>query len=243
VSSASVTTPPPPAVDLRLLGGFALHDGAREVPAAPASQRLLAYLAVHDGTVPRTLVARTLWPDAGEGAAGANLRSALWRLPRPPRCPVPLVDHHPRGLAVAPAVRVDTRRLDAPPGARPDTLPTVDQLTQDLLPDWHEDWLLAVREWVRQQRLRALERMAAAHCHAGRFDDALHAAMAAVACEPLRESAHRAVTAIHLADGNSAEALRHYETYRRHLRTELGIAPSPRFRDMLAPLLSRPLDD
>jgi DNA-binding SARP family transcriptional activator len=51
------------------------------------------------------------------------------------------------------------------------------------------------------------------------------------------------VTAIHLADGNSAEALRHYETYRRHLRTELGIAPSPRFRDMLAPLLSRPLDD
>jgi DNA-binding SARP family transcriptional activator len=66
--------------------------------------------------------------------------------------------------------------------------------------------------------------------------------MAAVAADPLRESAHRRLALVHMDEGNFAEALRQYDVYRRLLRTELGLPPSPRFRRLVAPLLERPLD-
>ncbi|MFF0086754.1 BTAD domain-containing putative transcriptional regulator [Streptomyces canus] len=48
---------------------------------------------------------------------------------------------------------------------------------------------------------------------------ALEAALANVRIEPLRESAHRAVVAAHLSEGNVIEAVRHYRAYRLLCRT------------------------
>jgi len=45
-----------------------------------------------------------------------------------------------------------------------------------------------------------------------------------------------------MADGDFAQALRQYQTYRQLARTELGLPPSPKFRSLVAPLLGRPLD-
>lgn len=45
-----------------------------------------------------------------------------------------------------------------------------------------------------------------------------------------------------MAEGNFAEALRQYDSYRKLARTELGLPPSPQFRRLIAPLLGRPLD-
>ena len=59
-----------------------------------------------------------------------------------------------------------------------------------------------------------------------RYGDAVRVGLAVVAAEPLRESAHRAVVGAHIAEGNFAEALRHYETYKRILAAELGLEPS-----------------
>ena len=67
----------------------------------------------------------------------------------------------------------------------------------------------------------------------GRYADALQAAIESVRLEPLRESAHRAIIAIHLAEGNVAEALRHYRLFQQLLVAELGIEPSPRLAGML----------
>jgi DNA-binding SARP family transcriptional activator len=39
--------------------------------------------------------------------------------------------------------------------------------------------------------------------------------------------------AVHLAEGNVAEAVRHYRRFRDLLRGELGIEPSPEFTAML----------
>ncbi|MEZ3179444.1 SARP family transcriptional regulator [Streptomyces pimonensis] len=213
----------------------------------PACQRLLAYLALQHDPAPRTRTAHTLWPDIDDAHAAACLRSTLHRLPR--TAYGPLVEHPAGALALAGTVSVDTRHLERQAATvtsldevGPTELPTPDDLCHDLLPDWNDDWLLASREWLRQLRLRTLERLAARHCRAGRLDDALEAAMSAVACEPLRESAHRMVAAVHLADGNSFEALRQYDLYRHLLRDELGLSPSPRFRHLLADVLGRPVD-
>ena len=50
--------------------------------------------------------------------------------------------------------------------------------------------------------------------------------MAAVAAEPLRESAQRALIRAHLAEGNRSEALRQYRSYESLLRDELGLEPT-----------------
>jgi DNA-binding SARP family transcriptional activator len=60
--------------------------------------------------------------------------------------------------------------------------------------------------------------------------------LAAVACEPLRESTHRAVVRAHLAEGNPAEALRQYRSYRQLLNDELGLPPSRQFQELIAGL-------
>jgi DNA-binding SARP family transcriptional activator len=57
--------------------------------------------------------------------------------------------------------------------------------------------------------------------------------LAATAAEPLRESAHRLLIQVHLAEGNVAEAVRQYELYRGLLATELGIEPSLAIKRLL----------
>jgi DNA-binding SARP family transcriptional activator len=64
--------------------------------------------------------------------------------------------------------------------------------------------------------------------------------LAAVSAEPLRESAHRELVEVHLAEGNVAEAVRQYDVYRHMLRRQLGLAPSPVMRRLVAPLLACP---
>jgi DNA-binding SARP family transcriptional activator len=47
---------------------------------------------------------------------------------------------------------------------------------------------------------------------------------------------------VHLAEGNPAEALRQYESYRRLVRDELGLAPTGEIRALVVRLLGRPAD-
>ena len=47
-----------------LLGGFGLFWGSALLRVPRASQRLVAFLALHGGMVRRTAVAGSLWPDA-----------------------------------------------------------------------------------------------------------------------------------------------------------------------------------
>jgi DNA-binding SARP family transcriptional activator len=67
----------------------------------------------------------------------------------------------------------------------------------------------------------------------GSYARAVEAGLAAVAAEPLRESAHRALVKVHLAEGNLAEAVRQFQFYRRILQEELGLSPSPQMVELL----------
>ena len=74
--------------------------------------------------------------------------------------------------------------------------------------------------------MQALEAVAARLAFLGRHCEALEAAYAAVRAEPLRESAHRTVVRVHLAQGNLAEALRAYDFFRTMVEDELGVPPT-----------------
>jgi DNA-binding SARP family transcriptional activator len=229
---ATLPTRPQPQIDLLLLKGFELRCDREVVPVVPSAQRLVAFVAVRDRPVRREHVSGTLWTDASERRASSSLRSALWRVPAPGGAA--LVEASNSHLWLGGQVRVDFRetleRAESVCHGGDDrcrvAVSEVAEFEDDLLPDWYEDWVIAERERFRQLRLHALERLCEELTEAGRFGQAIEAGLAAVASEPLRESAHRQVIKAHLGEGNVAEALRQYRSYARLLDAELGIDPS-----------------
>ena len=227
-------------LSMRLLDRFGLLDGQAALAVPPVTERVLALLAVRGGTVGRSRVAGMLWPDVTERRALACLRSALRRLPPIAR---PAVQVTPAELALADAVPIDLRTGQAlarrllDPAARPAEEDlggaAVEVLATGLLPDWYDDWLVTAAESWRQLRLHALEALAGHLTAARRYGEAAEAAVAAVAAEPLRESAHRALIRVHLAEGNRSEALRQYHRYRQLLCAELGVEPTAALHQLL----------
>jgi DNA-binding SARP family transcriptional activator len=227
----------PQPVHLTLLGGFDLRLGRRLIQLAPGSERVVAYVALHNGPASRANVAGNLWSDMSEERALANLRSALWRMRRPG---VSIIESHGDRLSLASHVAVDFIDLRSAARGLLDGRVSGDnaQLDRlvaggDLLADWYDDWVFVEREHFRQLRLQALEQMAFEFAASMHFGRAAETALAAVATEPLRESAHRALIAVHLAQGNRTEAIRQYCVYRRLVRDELDLEPSKQMDDLI----------
>ena len=224
-----------------LLRGFELCVGPRAIPLASNAQRLVAFLAVRERPQLRVTVAGALWMDAAEDRASANLRTALWKIRS---LGTQLIRPTTTHLALDPSVEVDlttfvaqARRLISPSEQFTDADANPDLLAGDLLPDWDEDWILFERERLRQLRVHALEALCGRLSRCGRHAEAIDAGQAAVAAEPLRESAQRVLIMAHLAEGNVSEARRQFELYRSLLWDSLGLAPAIElFRLAEAPL-------
>ncbi|MER6127384.1 BTAD domain-containing putative transcriptional regulator [Streptomyces sp. NPDC001795] len=249
LASSSPAVRTKPSVHIALLGGFDLMVGDVPVTVPAGSKRLLAFIALnYRASVPRALVAGSLWPEASEQSAYTNLRAALSRLRGIGRKALDVtptevrlardvtVDlYHSRSLAqhlVDPRAPAEELRLNAA---------TVDQLSADLLPGWYDEWALLEAEHWRQLRLHALEALAGEFIDAKEFAGAVSAAHAAVQADPLRESSQASLIRAHLAEGNPSEALHHFERYAQRLRDELGLRPTQRLRQLVAELQrSRP---
>jgi len=244
----SIDVPAPrAAAHISLVGRFACRVGDQDVRLTPTAERVLAFLALARRPVRRGQLAGTLWPDVPDSQALTRLRSTLWKVPAPQRAA--LVEADATNVGLHRDASVDLYALDGPyeTGDADDTADTADTAglpiaRGELLPGWCEEWVLVERERHRQLRLHALEDRCARACEGGRFADALRSGLEAVAQEPLRESAHRRIIEVHLAEGNSAEALAQYESFRTLLRVELGLPPSPAIRALVRPLLGRPAD-
>lgn len=227
---------------LRLLGDLEVSFAHEPLPVSLAAQRVLVFLAVLHRRQPasRTAVAEQLWADSSPERAMSNLRTTLWRMPRPRGRA--LVSCTVRTLRIAPELWVDFWEAESLTGSDavgPGTESVVDvgQLQHDLLPRWDEDWLAVEREGFRQRRLHALESWSRSLRESGRYADALTTALSAVRAEPLRETAHLRVIEVHLEEGNQSEAVRQYHHYRRLLADELGLAPSRAMAGLMAQLV------
>jgi len=234
----------PPAecavLHIELLHHFRVTSDGLSLALGRSGERLVAYLALEDRSLARDHIAGALWPDTSQSRAAANLRRALF-----------LVRHHAPGLtrsnthrlSVAAEVSVDVRAqrclIEAiTSGER--TAAAADELRLlrgDLLPDWDESWLEASREELRQLRLISLEAVAAAHLGESRPATALAVALCVACDQPLRESAHRLVIQAHLAQGNWAEAARHYLRYQTQLWAELQLRPGAGLEALMKPVL------
>jgi len=224
------------SVRLNLLGGFELRRGKAPILLAAGPQRVVAFVALHMRPLRRGYVSGTLWPDATEARAAASLRSALWRIQRH----VPLLTTIGDKVSLAGGVQVDLREASTAAETLVDAHDLdgveIDRslLTLELLPGWYDDWVLIERERWRQVRLHALEVRCELLAAAGRFGEALEVGLEALATDPLRESAHRALIRVHLAEGNVGEARRQYRLCEELLRQDLGVAPSESMQELLA---------
>jgi DNA-binding SARP family transcriptional activator len=235
---------------LQLLGGFELVVDGRTVPTSASSQRLLAFLALRRAAVPRPYVAGSLWPDATDQRAAANLRVAVWRTPA---AADGLISTSAAHIRLAADVDVDHRRAIAAALAvlhdETPFEPAVDSgamaritiagseagglLDADLLPGWSDEWVVPERERLRQLRLHALEARCWRLVERGASADAIDLGLTAVAAEPLRESAQRCLIGAHLAEGNLGEAIRVYESFRSRLWAALSLRPSPLMEELI----------
>ena len=222
------------------------HDRMVELPLG--AQRLVSYLALEDAWVTRVHAAEMLWPDSRRHQATANFRTALWRV----RGQVGdgVVWTEPGRLTLANTVAVDVqdvakeaRALISAPVGHGAELPdvnaeTVSRLSMRLLPGWYDDWVVLEQERWDQLRLHALEAAAEVLLCRGKHMLALEAGLVAARSELFRESAHRVIIRVYLAEGNWGAAMQHYQDYRRKLRRELNLAPTTTMDKLIHPLIA-----
>jgi len=227
---------------LFLFDAFLLCRDGQTVVLQPAVQRLIALVAL------RTIIGREeaggiLWPDVPDRTATARLRTTLWRLRRSGSDVLTTANGQ---LMVRDQVEVDYQdwmRLALRILDRPESVTEVDLSSLrphgELLPGWYDDWTLLERERVRHLQLHLLEVAADQMLRQGRPAMALELALGALRIEPIRESAHRLVIRVHLAEGNAGEAWRQFKHCERVLGKELGISPSSQ---LLALMTGEPQD-
>jgi predicted ATPase/DNA-binding SARP family transcriptional activator len=230
--AASESTPS--GLTLTLFGAFTVRVDGSPLPRLRSRKGtwILALLALREGSpVERDWLVGTLWPESAESAALANLRCSLKDLRRALgpaagrlRSPTP----HTLALDLIDAV-VDVAAFDR--GIRqgdPRSLERAVSLYRGaLLEGCSEAWVLQEREIREQAYLGALERLAARCLALGDATAAQSYLRRAVATDPLRESAQRALMQALVASGNDAAALMTYRELRGLLHRELNAEPDP----------------
>jgi len=227
------------STEVRVLGCFELVVHGLSVPMPIGSQRVLGFLAVAERPQRREVLAGRLWGDSSQAKAQACLRNVLWQIRRASPTVVTTTRDAVQlaaevGVDLVTSRSVARRLLDGEPAQTECSAGLIHLFEQDLLPAWEDDWIVLERERTRQLRIHALEALSGSLLRQSRFAPAIDAAYAAVAAEPLRESAHAALIEAYLAEGNRCEALRQLGAYRRILDLELGLVPSPAIEGLLA---------
>ena len=217
---------------IAVIGRLGIRPMAKlSIPA----RRLLVYLALRGGSAPRPVAAAELWPDCPEDVGRANLRRALCQVPREWIGVVGDILSLESECDLQQARQCAARALE---GQRL-TFDEIEMLCGDILPGWYDEWVIDAHNHFRRLRIQALEAACRTLAAQANYALAVQAGAAAVAAEPLCESANEALIDAHLAQHNRFEAARCFEALTRVLRDELGVSPRPELAARMAPLSDR----
>jgi DNA-binding SARP family transcriptional activator len=221
---------------------------------------VLARLLVARGrVVPVRWLIDDLWDDVPAGALGSlqtfvgSLRKAL-EPDRPPRTPARLLITSPPGYALRAAPEaVDAWRFEAAVARAGDLLvenqaEPARLLLDDALGTWRgpayaefaeQDWARVEAARLEDLRRLAVRRRAEAGLASGRAAEALPDLQLQVAAEPLGEDGWRLLALALYLTGRQGDALAALRRARELLRTELGVDPGPRLRQLEADILAQ----
>ncbi|TCK22895.1 ATP-binding protein [Pseudonocardia endophytica] len=206
---------------VRLLGEPSAERDGEPIELTAPLRRLLAYLVLHPGPHHRDALASCFWPDAADGVARANLRTAVWGLRRAVGADTVVTTRTDVGLD---ASRVATDVDEPDPGG------------PELLAGWPQDWAARARDEHRNRLVRRLD--ALADDAEAASDPSAAAAHSRARCSltPLDEPAHCALMRRLAAAGDRAGAVVVGRELVRRLHDELGVPPAPPTRSALAAL-------
>jgi len=222
---------------LRLLGNFELKLPDGDVADLPGQKdrALLAVLALTTGTPqPREKLASLLWGDRGEAQARDSLKHALTRVRQcfNEATPPPIVADRQSVRFDAAGLSSDVARFERL--ARDGTPEALEQACAlyagDLLEgigirdSGFEDWLQTERQRLRRLHEDALGKLLAPSLPIAMRE---RAARRLLSLDPLREAASRALMQIHVERGETAQAIKLFESLRDRLHAELGVKPEP----------------
>jgi DNA-binding SARP family transcriptional activator len=230
---------------LTLLGSFQATLEGEPIRGFESNRvrALLAYLAIEfDRPHLREKLMGMFWPDWPEASARNNLRGALSNL----RKAIGDQDAAHPFLCIS----RQTIQLNRHPDVWVDAI-TLAQLLNDSASDIaslkdavelyrgeflegfslsdspaFEEWLLLKREQFRRQVSSALQNLATIYANQGEYVHSLPYAWRQVALDPWHEDAHRHLMRLLALGGQRGAALAQYETCRRILAQELGVAPA-----------------
>jgi DNA-binding SARP family transcriptional activator len=215
-----------------LLGRLRVADEFTErgLRLRPRAQRLLAYLLLYRrAPLTRQALAFTLWPDHPEADSLGALRRALSevRAALPKTCDWVSADRDDVQWNTAAPLWLDLDEFErlVREGTPAALHAAVDLYSGDLLEGWDEEWVRAERARLSHLRAEALARLIAQHRALGEHGAALEVARRAMAADPLSESIHREVIALHYLAGDRAAALAEHATFCARLSAELGVEP------------------
>jgi DNA-binding SARP family transcriptional activator len=228
-----------PSTGVYLLDGFEVRHAGNVVSLPLVAQRLIAFLALRNRPVQRSVIVQALWPGSPSERGSGMLRSALWRV----RATLPhLVDAGRASVSIAVGIHRDVSQAEhlarhvlvSRSGnhelADAEAEATLELLGGELLPGWDDDWVIVEREHLRRIGLGALEVLSTVWSAAGRGALAVEAAGLAVRSEPTRESAHARLFTALLAAGDVPAALAAYARMTAMLAGEFGLEPAPDLR-------------
>ncbi len=228
-------------LQVTLFGEFSLIYRGRPAPGFKGERpiALLAYLLLHRHTaVSRQHLAFTFWPDSSDGQARANLRNLFYTL----RQTLPDADNYLAADSMALKWRSDTDfsldvaefevALTAAQTAvssshKVSCLETaVSYYKGDLLPGNYDDWIIPLREELRQAYLDALHQLVGLHEQAGDYRTAARISQRLIQLDLLDEPAYVQLMRLHALSGDRAGVRRVYEQCTTALRRDLDVEPS-----------------
>jgi len=209
-----------------IVGGLGVYPMVR---LSLPGRRLLAYMCLRGQPVARNIVAAELWPDQPEATGRANLRRSLWHVPAGWISTAGTYLVLEADTDIGRARQLAARAISG----EPLTLEDITLLSSDVLPGWNEEWLIAAQDAFHLLRVQALEAACRTLVEAGNCVLATQAGAAAVAAEPLSESAADALISAHLRQHNRHQAAQCFRSLEQRLRSELGVAPDPALTERL----------
>lgn len=238
-------------IRLRLLGPLQIEVEEKAIALASRKSRaLIAYLALRRGeAVPRETLVGLLWGERGEEQARASLRQALSALRKAlgEAAAAALVASNETVRLAVEDLWVDVEALErlGDSSTLEDLEAAVALYRGELLEGFaleepaFDQWLAAERERTRLLFSRLLSSLVEKLERDQRIEDAIAQAARLVALDPLRESVHRTLMRLYLAQGRHDAALNQFEQCRRELSDQLDVRPEKETLDLVAEIKAR----
>ncbi len=227
-------------LEIRSFGGLSVTQAGEPVTGFISNKvlALLLYLAVTRHAHRRDALAGLLWGEMAEADARNNLRQALSNL-RKLLGAYLVITRTTVAFCPAPPFSLDVEQFERlwrdfeKGGAITALEEAVSLYRGEFLAGFYlhdapafEEWMLARRERCRSLALHALHILTEHYLHHRRYGQAIDSATRLLALDSWREETHRQLMLALVRSGQHSAALAQYETCRRILEEELGVAPS-----------------